>query len=314
MAASNKYRELKIEDFAKLFGTTIDDIPAACKEIIASCDFRYKILDNDEYDSVLFDVLRKIDSDNLTIAGEEKKVIWESGWRENLQNFIEKGYNIDELTPKYYRPGQSLRIYRKYSKGNDPNFEYNFFKVLRSWLFMKYFINFDCIYEFGCGPGHNLVALAKLYPEKKIFGFDWAKSSVELVNKIALIYKLNMEGNLFDMFQPDKNIQFNKNSIVFTMGALEQLGHNYQLFLNFILKKKPSLCIHVEPFIELYDENNFLDYIAIKNHKKRNLLGNYIGILKELESQCSLEILKIQRVFFGGPLADAWSFVIWRPK
>ncbi len=34
--------ELKLDDFASLFGTTIDDIPDDCRELIAKMDFRYR--------------------------------------------------------------------------------------------------------------------------------------------------------------------------------------------------------------------------------------------------------------------------------
>ena len=108
----HKDSELTLEDFACLFGTTIDDIPDDCQELVAKTDFRYRKLSADERDKVLLDVLKKIDSSQLTVAGKDKKVTWEKGWSENLQNFLKKNYDINELIPRYYRPGQVLRIYR----------------------------------------------------------------------------------------------------------------------------------------------------------------------------------------------------------
>ena len=309
-----KYAELTLEDFARSFGTTVEDIPDDCRELIAKTDFRYKILVEEERDKVLLDVLKKIDSGQLTVAGKEKRVIWEKGWSENLQNFLQKNYGINELIPKYYRPDQILRIYRNYATTCDANFEFNFFKVFRLWLFRKYLKDAESVYEFGCGPGHNLVELAELYPEKKIHGLDWAVASCNLVNKIAEVYGYNITGHLFDMFSPDENLEIPDKSVIMTIGALEQLGRDYESFLQFLLKKSPMLCLNVEPFCELYDEDHLLDYIATKYQGKRKYLVGYLDRLRQLENEGEIEILKTQRMLFGSLYYDGWSFVVWKPK
>jgi len=313
-ANSNKYCELTLEDFAYLFGTSIDDIPDDCQELVAKSDFRYKILVGEERDGILLDVLKKIDSNQLSSVGKEKKATWEKGWSENLQNFIEKNYDIDELIPKYYRPNQILRLYRNYITTCDPNFEFNFFKVFRLWLFRKYLKNAESVYEFGCGPGHNLIALAKLYPEKRIHGLDWSVASRDIVNKIAEVHKYNIKGHLFDMFSPDENLEIKNNSVVITFGSLEQLGHDYEAFLQFIIRKSPALCLNVEPMLELYDHNFLFDYLAAKYQGKRKYLSGYLSRLRELEYEGKIEIIKTQRMLFGNRHYDGWSFVIWKPK
>lgn len=305
---------LKLEDFAHLFGTTIDDIPDDCRELIAEMDFQYRELSGDERDNVLLNIIKKLDSDQLTVVGRKKRVIWEKGWSENLKNFLQKNYDINELTPKYYRAGQILRIYQNYAITYDPNFEFNFFKIFRLWLYKKYLKEGESIYEFGCGPGHNLIALAELYPKKRIHGLDWVVASRDLVNKIAEVYKYNITGHLFDMFSPDENLEIANNSVIMTIGALEQLGHDYESFLQYLLKKSPMLCLNVEPLCELYDKNNLLDYIAIKYQKKRKYLSGYLDCLRKLESKGEIEILKTQRMFFGNLNYNGWSFVVWKPK
>ncbi|GAI42232.1 unnamed protein product [marine sediment metagenome] len=65
------------------------------------------------------------------------------------------------------------------------------------------------------------------------------------------------------------------------------------------MKSSPVLCIHVEPTIELYDESNLVDYLAIKFHKKRGYAENYLTRLRKLEAQNEIEILKVKRLFFG---------------
>jgi len=305
--------EVTLADFARSFGTRVSDIPADCRELIAQHDFGYEVLAGEERDKVILDILKRIDSDQLTVVGEERKGVWEKGWSENLQGFLEKNYDLDELTPKYYHPGRILRFRGDYITTADPYFEYNFFKVLRLWLFRTYLKDVESVYEFGCGPGHNLVALARLYPGKKLNGLDWAEASRDLANKIAEVYHYHITGHLFDMFHPDEKLLIEKNSAVMTFGALEQLGHNYGIFLDFLIKKSPALCLNVEPLRELYHEENLLDYLAMRYQDKRHYLTGYLDSLKRLETEGKIKILKMQRMSLGNANYDGWSFVVWRP-
>lgn len=68
-----------MEDFARLFGTTIDDIPDDCRELIAKTDFRYRKLSGDERDKVILRVLKTIDSDSLSVVKQDRKYVWEKG-------------------------------------------------------------------------------------------------------------------------------------------------------------------------------------------------------------------------------------------
>ena len=149
--------DLTVQDFARSFGTTVENIPDECRSLINTMDFRYKRLNPDKRDRTVLQILKKINSNELSVSGREKKEVWENGWGENLQNFIRSAHDLNELVPKYYRPGGILRIYREYATSFDPNFEFNFFKVLRLWLYKTYLENLEAVYEFGCGPGHNLV-------------------------------------------------------------------------------------------------------------------------------------------------------------
>jgi len=314
VASPDMNLELTPRDFARLFGTTVKDIPDDCRELIAGTDFHYKPLSDTEREETLLRVFKTIESDSLSVVGAERQPVWEKGWSENLQSFLEKNGDIDELVPRYYHPGQVLRIYRNYVTTSDPHFEFNFFKVFRRWIFRKYLKDADSIYEFGCGPGHNLAALAEIYPEKSLHGLDWARASRDLVNKIAEVHKYNITGHLFDMFSPDDSLEIPANSAALTFGGLEQLGQNYESFLQFLLKKSPSLCVNVEPLVELYDENRLLDYLAIKYQEKRKYLKGYLNRLRQLETEGAIEILQAQRMLFGNVHYDGWSFVVWRPK
>ena len=175
-----------------------------------------------------------------------------------------------------------------------------------------YLKTFDSIYEFGCGTGFNLAVLAQLYPKKKLHGLDFVSSSVDLINRIGDTYSWSITGHLFNMLTPDENFEIADNSAIFTIGAIEQLASNFEVFLQFIVKKSPKLCIHVEPTLELYDKNNLVDYLAIKFHRKRGYTENYLARLRELESNNIVEILKVHRPFLGSLYMEGYSYIIWR--
>lgn len=312
MTCMNK--SLSIEDFACLFGADIDDFDDECRQFISQTDFGYRKLNSKERDKTILEVLRRIDSGELAVAGKERICQWDKGWSENLKNFISSGYDLAELTPKYVRPNQVLRLYRDYVMPSDANFELNFFTVLRLWLFKKYLGGFDDIYEFGCGPAYNLPLIAKMYPEKRLYGLDWSEAAVKIVNLLHSKHKINAVGCLFDMYSPDYGLKMSKNSVVITIGGLEQLGEDYQRFFRFLQEKAPRLCVHVEPLCELYDENNLVDYLAIRFHKARNYLDGLLTYLQRLESFGGIEIIKTQRMYFGSLFHDGWSMVIWKPR
>lgn len=300
-------RTLEVADFARLLGTTIDDIDTQTKEFISKTDFRYKYLNKKERDETILKVLKQIDSD----TEKKDKDRWEKGWSENLNSFIDNEYNLSELIPRYVKSNQVLRLYKDYIIPCDANTEINFFTVMRYWLFKKYFKDLDVIYEFGCGPGYNLTFMTELFPEKKLYGLDWSTSSINILNLLRSKLGMNINGVLFDMFNPDYNIKIEQNSLVLTIGSLEQVGNHHQKFIDFLIDKKPKLCIHIEPIYELYNENNLIDNLAMRFHKKRNYLSNFLPTLRDLEKENKISILKINRMQFGSIFHDGWSMIIW---
>ena len=190
----------------------------------------------------------------------------------------------------------------------------NFYKIFRSWIFSEYLFGFDTIYEFGCGTGFNLVELAKLYPEKKLHGLEWVSPSVEILRLLREKCGYNITGHLFDMFSPDKNLEVTPTSAFLAIGALEQIGKNFEPFLEFVLEKRPAIFVHVDSITELYGENNLSDYLALKHDIKRNYLQGYLTRLRELEKEGRVEIMKVQKVSCGGLYHDGYSYIIWKPK
>ena len=146
-----------------------------------------------------------------------------------------------------------------------------------------------------------------------LYGFDFVQSSVDIVNDLAEHHNLNAEGGLFNMIEPNFDIELDDNSLVFTSGAIEQIASKFDKFIDFLLEKKPSLVVHVEPTYEVYDQTVLFDNLAAKFHSKRGYTQGYLPELQKLESEGKIEILKIKRLNFGSLFMEGFTNIIWRP-
>ena len=308
-------KKLTLKDFANLFGTTVGNIPKDCKDLISKTDFSYKKLEQAKRDNLILEMFKRIESGEFSVAGKKKQPRWQSGWQEVLNDFANHDYNVNNLMPQYDRkPGAFLRLNSDYVAPKNPMFEMEWLNIFRRWFFKEYLGDVDNIFEFGCGTGQNLVVLAKLFPKKNLYGSEWVKSSLGIIKLLAKKHNYNIKGHLFDFFSPDQTLNFPPNTAVLTRAALEQVGSNHDKFLKFLLKKSPDLVVNIEPIIELYDENNLIDYLGIKFQKKRNYLDGYLSSLYKLKDEGKIEIIKVKRVPFGSVYLDPYSYVIWKPK
>jgi tRNA G46 methylase TrmB len=302
------------DNFASAFGTPKEALPKDAQDLIATTDFTYQPLSQEERDQVILEILKKLDSNQFTRVGQHREKIWSEVWEEYLQKFINStDYSLEVLNPHFMNPSAIVRLNGDYVKTSHRQFELNFFKVFRLWVFQKYLANYSTIYEFGCGSAFNLVSLAKLYPDKQLIGLDWAASSAQLVSAIAKVYGFNMTGGRFDFFCVDHNLRIAPNSAFMTMCALEQIGNRHKDFLEFVLEKRPKLCIQMEPLCELYNENNLVDYLALKYHKQRGYLDGYLTHLRRLESDQRILIQQVKRMSFGSLYSEGYSLVVWQP-
>jgi hypothetical protein len=123
----------------------------------------------------------------------------------------------------------------------------------------------------------------------------------------------NIHGFNFDFFKPDHSFKLDKNGAVITISALEQTGIKFNRFVNYLLKNKPEICIHIEPIYELLDDNNLMDFLSIKYIQKRNYLWGFLDHLRKLESKGKIKIIKAQRTYIGSLFVDGYSVIVWRP-
>lgn len=76
---------LELEDFARLFGMTVDDFDDECREFIAKTDFRYNKVSPERRDEIVIQIIKKIDSGQLKRAGKEGKDAGKKAGRKTLK-------------------------------------------------------------------------------------------------------------------------------------------------------------------------------------------------------------------------------------
>lgn len=308
-------QKISVEIFAELLGIPTSELFPDCRALIETFNLRYQTLSGKERDDIVIEILNKIESSELTKAGRDSKARWQKDWDDNLKEFVRAGYDIAVLVPIFLRRARPLRFNGEYIKPADPHFELKIYTIFRRWLFHKYFSApaIKTIYEFGCGTGYNLAELASLYPEKELHGLDWVSGPQEILKQIRMKHGYNVTGHIFNMLEPDRDFQLKPGSAILAMGALEQLGTNFEPFLQFVLAQKPSLFVHVDSIVEWYDEKSLMDHLAAKFCKKRQYLQGYWPRLQQLEIEGKIEILNKWRSPFGSFFLDSSSLIVWRP-
>ena len=304
---------LSTDEIAALFGTTKDRLDNESLAHIVACDWGYEPLKQKERDSIIISLLERIENRKLTIVANEDKSRWDTGWGENLKEFQESNGDLDALIPKYIRPGEIIRLNGELVRSRDPNFELNWFKIFSRWFFLTHLSSYDAIFEFGCGSGINVAKLAEMFPEKVIYGLDWAQPSVDIVESLRTLRGMRTQGASFDFFHPDEKFEFPPNSAVVTVGAMEQTGTSWQAFLDFLIRKGPARVHHIEPIFEWYDPTELVDYTALKAHEARNFWRGYPTRLLELEQAGKVAIHNSKRAHFGSLVLEGYSQLIWSP-
>ncbi len=302
---------LSVKSFANIFNAEENELPALAKKIIKKTNFKYRILKDKEFEQAILRILKTLDSD-LKVSGPHRLNDWEKGWDQHLQEFNSSDGDITQLVAKFAMKGLYNRLGGNLIKPETNSFETDFVTVLRYYLFNKYLQKVGTLYEFGTGTGLNLVSASEVFPNLKLIGLDWASSSVNIMQALKEKLKLNISGKRMDLFKPDNKYKLDKNSAILTIGTLEQLGNNFKPFINYLLKNNPAVCIHLETLYESYDQNNLLDYLAIKYLEKRNYLRGFLPFLEKLEKEKKIKILESRRTF-GSFYHEGYTYTVWKP-
>jgi SAM-dependent methyltransferase len=297
-------------EFEKLLGVRLSE---KAKTQIDSFNIQYSVLSHEEEHLVVKELVDEIFRLDLSVASSKRVSDWNEGWGQNLLDFQKDG-SITSLIPRYFGKNKVNRLNQKLVQSQDADFELKMLRCLESWIFDEYLSTFKSIYEFGCGTGHNLVFLQQFVEDAELTGLDWVESSQTLINLISAVRKnLKLTSEKFDYFNPDINLKLRDDSAVFTIASLEQIGKDYEKFVDFLIRNKPRLVIHVEPFEDLLDPYFLLDNLSIQYMRKRNYINGYVEHIKSLEKEGKAKIHCFQRSYIGSKHIDGYTVLIWSP-
>lgn len=305
--------ELDLADgeMARILGCAPDALPPRTRAAIDAADLRVIVLAGEDLATVEARVRATLRTP-LPVSGPARLDAWEAGWGDLLARFA-ASRDVAELEPHYFRkPSRVMRIGGRYVCPLDPRFEARVVGILQAWLAERWLADAETIWEFGCGPGHNVIALARLLPGRAIVGLDWARPSQEILRLAADVTGLPVSGRHVDLFAPDPELALPPGASVVTIGAMEQLGTRFDAFLDFLLARRPRLCVHLEPLHELYDRSVPFDDVAARYAERRNYLRGYLPRLQELARAGRIELLEVRR-HLGSEFHDGWGSLVWRP-
>ena len=288
------------------------EIDQSLQQTINSFNLEYEELTTAERDTYILHVINVLLS-NITSAGGHRINEWENGWDENLINF-KKSKNIEDLIPKYHGKNRIVRWMQQPVMPVTENFDYKIHISIIDAVLRHYLHNIKNVFEFGCGPAYHLIRLNEYNNDLNLYGSDWTVSSQNIISQINETLNTNIKPFNFNFVKPNYDIEIPKSSAIYTVAALEQIGENFKEFVDFLLVKKPEVCIHFEPIDELLDENNLIDSLSVKYFRKRNYLKDFLPYLEQLEKENKIEIIKKQRIFSGSYFIEGHSLIVWKIK
>ncbi len=273
---------IEVENFAKSFGVNVDNLSDVTLKEINKHNFNYKRVTGDALEKLILQILKKIESDNQVVAEKKRADVWETGWNESLNQYLQGEFDNDIVRPKFIRKDLPLRWNQSYIIAEDPWFEMNFVEVMKTHIFQHYFSDVDTIFEFGSGTGHNLVTADNVLNNVELIGSDFAPSAVDLINEIGKKREGRLRAELFNMMRPNKNLVIHKGAGIFISGALEQLAGDIDPMFQYLMEQEFKICVLIEPTTELYDENNLSDYLAKMFQTQRGYTANLLQKLNTL--------------------------------
>lgn len=303
-------QSLDPKDFEVCLGESVSPFVSSK---IKQANFRFRELSSEEFQTSLREIFDVLLNRDLEKSGAHRRGVWERGWGENLDE-AQKKFSASAIVPKYFHKFSQVRWMGRLIQPLSEKFEYHMLEVIQYWIFEKYLKSCSSIYEFGCGTGHNLLRMREVNPHARLYGLDWAQSSQKIIDRMREEGILShVSGHQFNYFEPDMSFDLDADGAVVTVASLEQVGSNFESFLDYLLQKKPKICIHLEPIAELLDDARLFDYLSVQYFKKRNYLTGFLSSLRRREREGQLKILKAERTWIGSFFIEGYSVVVWMP-
>jgi hypothetical protein len=302
-------------ELAQLTATN-PETAAAAFAVLRPPELRYQTLSAAERAKTIADIEETISNRSLRVVGSDDPQVWEKGWGELAEQLKDRPITFETLRPQYFHAGVPCRLFGDLVEPLSPEFEYWVGLCVRCAVFRQFLHDRNPIVEFGCGTGINLLILSKLAPKSRLAGCDWASASQVILRRMAEQTGAAIEGHRFNMLTASGEGAgaVGATTAILTVHALEQLGSAWGPFLDYVRERRPGLCLHVEPLLELYDPTSPLEELARGYHEKRNYLRGFLPAIRDLAARGEAKIVALRRIPFGGLYHQAYSVLAWRPR
>ncbi len=306
-----EWNDISPADLATWFRCSIDQIGSLALGTLDKSDLRWRSATKREVEEYVVSYLKKLEGNWIERDREQNREAWTKGWTENLAEVRRKGPGPETCRPRYFRGSSYLRLRNDLIVTPNQQLEHNLLTATRQYLFSRYLPEVETICELGSGSGQNLWLLSEMFPGKRIIGLDWVDPCVGIAQEIARTGR-DVSGRLFDMTAPEAGFRLPENSAIVSIHALEQIGNQHEMLLNWIVSQRPAIVVQHEPVAEFYDPANLYDNLALWYSRKRHYLEGYYSALRQLETQCIVRILSAFRPQVGGVFHEA-SILVWKP-
>ena len=242
--------------------------------------------------------------------------IWEYGWSE----IVEKIRKSDEseltnvLKPQYYK--YSTILYNDtFLKCDNSSTEFKLYIALFFDLAFRYFKDCNTIIDLGCGTCHNLTLLGEQGFNAELVASDWASATGVIAEEISKKKRFDIKFFQLDLKNAEdiNNHYLKGNFGVSTCLSLEQIGEDFEQYIELMLKTNPRVVINIEPIFEFYNQSSINEKFASSYHLKRGYLYGYYNRLKQLQNDGKILILDERKTPFGSHFHYPYSVLVWRP-
>lgn len=251
-------------------------------------------------------------SARFSASGPQRENSWSDAWAECHAEFVESGYDLRKLDPKYVSANPIVRWMGYYVRAESSNFEMNVYRYIRETVFRKLMRDGYIVHDVGAGSCFNSVAYFRFNPARPVHAYDWAPASQKIADDIRTHYGMPIYGKHFNFFQPDLTLE-SKEDIVLTTCAMEQLGESWRPFLDNLLAVKPKRVVHIEPIFEKYADDRGFDTVAREYHLERNYLRGYYPELLRLRDAGKINIVCDHRTGIGSRFHECYTVIAWEP-
>jgi len=248
----------------------------------------------------------------LEMLNKKLEVDWQDDWFSVLQNLRTNNDNVKSIIrPKWFRKNAFVNIQNCLSLTETPYVDWEYQLITRQMLFYTHLKDIDNICEFGSGSGTNFYLINQILQDKNFILSDISVTSLKIIQELKRkLNRNNLTYSNIDIEQ-DIDLKLPDNTAVITTSVLEQIGDNYNNFINFILKEKPQIVINVEPIVELLDSKSGFDNVMNLYCEKRKYLTGYLTELEKLEKQKKIKIIMKKRTMVSGTFIEN-SVLIWK--